>query len=187
MGETPSPVTELLLQWRRGDKSALDRLLPMVYSELRQIARRHLRRERVGHTLQPTALVHEAYVQLAGKDNPQWRDRIHFYAVASQLMRRVLVDHARRRNADKRGGGAIKVTLDEARDSAEEKATDLIALDDALQDLEKMDERKSKIIELRFFGGLDLDETAEVLGVSVSTVVKEAKVARAWLFEQLAK
>ncbi len=186
MALAPNEVTRLLARWRAGDPGAREELVPLVYSELRRLAQRHLRRERRGHTLEPTALVHEVYLKLVDRDHPQWRDRIHFYAVAAQLMRRILVDHARERAAAKRGGGALKVSLDEARDQAEEKAADLVALDDALEELSRLDPRKGRIIELRYFGGLTIDETAEVLAVSAPTVVSETRLARAWLFRAMA-
>jgi RNA polymerase sigma factor (TIGR02999 family) len=182
----PRDVTRLLRLWQQGDREASEELLPLVYGELRRIARRHLRAERDGHTLEATALVHEAYLRLAGGAELHWNDRVHFYAVAAQMMRRVLVDHARGRGAAKRGGSMIRVSLDEARDPAIESGADLVALDDALKSLEVIDPRKSRVIELRFFGGLTLDETAAVLGVSVPTVVKEARLARAWLHGQIA-
>jgi RNA polymerase sigma factor (TIGR02999 family) len=178
-------VTALLRRWREGDSQALDRLVPLVYPELRRLARRFLQRERPNHTLAPTALVHEAYLRLADKDHPKWQDRIHFYAVAAQLMRRILVDHARSRATAKRGGDVLQVPLDEARDQAAERTTDLLALDDALNRLEGQDPRKSRIIELRYFGGLTLEETAQFLEISVPTVVKEARMARAWLYSQM--
>jgi RNA polymerase sigma factor (TIGR02999 family) len=182
----PQQVTQLLQRWQGGDKDALEQLLPLIYNELRRLARRHLRRERADHTLAATGLVHEVYLRLAGGADWQWQNRVHFYAVSAQLMRRVLVDHARSRNAAKRGGSVIKVSLDEARDPAIESADDLVALDDALKELEKLDPRKSRIVDLRFFGGLTLEETAEVLGVSTPTVVKETRLARAWLYNQIA-
>lgn len=186
-------VTGLLRRWRAGDQSARDELLPLVYAELRRLAQRYLKRERPGHTLQPTALVHEAYLRLAASHSPQWNDRVHFYAVAAQLMRQVLVDHARSRGAQKRGGGVIKVSLDEEHDHLAQagldgtagNAADLLALDDALRDLEAVDGRKSRIIELRFFAGLSIEETAHVLGVSVPLVVKETRIARAFLLSAM--
>ncbi|MDP9121961.1 MAG: sigma-70 family RNA polymerase sigma factor [Acidobacteriota bacterium] len=182
----PQEVTQLLRLWQEGDEAAMERLLPLIYGELRRIARRYLRGERAGHTLEATALVHEVYLRLVGSADQQWHNRVHFYAVAARLMRRVLVDHARGRDAAKRGGGVIKVSLDEARDPAVEQETDVVALDDALKSLEIIDPRKSRIIDLRFFGGLTLEETAEVLGVSVPTVVKDTRIARAWLHNQIA-
>jgi RNA polymerase sigma factor (TIGR02999 family) len=181
----PENVTALLRRWQQGDQAATEELLPLVYGELRRIARRHLRGERHGHTLEATALVHEVYLRLSGGDELHWNDRVHFYAVAAQMMRRVLVDHARGRGAAKRGGSVVKVSLDEARDPAVESGADVVALDDALASLEALDPRKSRIVELRFFGGLTLEETAAVLGISVPTVVKETRLARAWLHRQI--
>lgn len=180
-------ITQLLAAWRSGDRGALDRLVPRVYGELRRVADRYLRRERSDHTLQPTALVHEAYLRLVGAERPAWRDRIHFYAVAAQVMRRILVDHARAHDADKRGGGARRVSLDEGIAKSAERAADLVALDDALQALAKIDPRKARIIELHYFAGLSVAETAEVLERSISTVVLEARLARAWLVAALAR
>lgn len=177
-------ITQLLAAWREGDRDALDRLVPRVYDELRRVADRHLRRERSDHTLQPTALVHEAYLRLTGAERPAWRDRLHFFAVAAQVMRRILVDHARARRAEKRGGGARLLPLDDGAAGAE-RAVELVALDDALEALAKVDPRKARIIELHYFAGLTVAETAEVLGRSVSTVVLEARLARAWLVSAL--
>lgn len=187
MKQPPAEVTQLLRRWQEGDPGASEELLPLVYGELRRIARRHLRGERDGHTLEATALVHEAYLRLVGGGSDlRWNDRVHFYAVAAQMMRRVLVDHARGRGAAKRGGSVVKVSLDEARDPAVETGADVVALDDALMSLEAIDPRKSRIVELRFFGGLTLEETAAVVGLSVPTVVKETRLARAWLHSQIA-
>jgi RNA polymerase sigma-70 factor, ECF subfamily len=180
-------VTQLLHRWQQGDQEASEQLLPLIYGELRRIARRHLRAERAGHTLEATALVHEVYLRLAGGSELHWNDRVHFYAVAAQMMRRVLVDHARSRGAEKRGGSVVKVSLEETQDPAVETGADVVALDDALRSLEVLDPRKSRIVELRFFGGLTLDETAAVLGISVPTVVKETRLARAWLHSQIAR
>ena len=181
----PEEVTALLEAWRQGDRHALDRLVPQVYSELRRIADRTLRGERAGHTLQPTALVHEAYLKLTGAERPRWNGRIHFFAVAAQLMRRVLVDHARARAAAKRGGDALFVPFDEGHDGAVERAAELIALDDALSALAALDPRKARILELHHFGGLSVEETAEVLGLSTSTIGLEARLARAWLLVEM--
>jgi RNA polymerase sigma factor (TIGR02999 family) len=179
----PGEISGLLTRWRDGDEAALGRLMPLVYAELRRIARRYLRGERSGHTLQPTALVHEAWIRLQGDDRPL-QNRAHFYAIAAHLMRQVLVDHARAQNAQKRGGGAVRVELEAAAAPAEQ-APELLALDEALAALEKLDPRKGRIIELRFFAGLSIDETAEVLGVSAPLVVKETRLARAWLHRAL--
>lgn len=161
------------------------RVLPLVYDELRQIASRQLRQERGGHTLQATAVVHEAYLRLRGLEGFEWSDRAHFFAFASRLIRRILVDHARHHNRAKRGGGLEKVTLAEAADLSLERAPDLVALDEALTNLEAIDPRKAAVVELRFFAGLSLDETAEQLGVSAETVGREWRRAKAWLYGQL--
>ncbi|HYL06679.1 MAG TPA: sigma-70 family RNA polymerase sigma factor [Thermoanaerobaculia bacterium] len=186
MKRAAKDVTQLLRRWQQGDQAATEELLPLIYGELRKIARRHLRAERHGHTLEATPQVHEVYLRLSGGAELHWNDRVHFYAVAAQMMRRVLVDHARGRDAAKRGGSVVKVSLDEARDPAVESGPAVVALDDALKSLEALDPRKSRIVELRFFGGLTLEETAAVLGVSVPTVVKETRLARAWLHSQIA-
>lgn len=180
-------VTQILLDWSNGDKAALDRLMPVVYSELRRLANRYMRRERPGQTLQTTALVHEAYVRLVDYKNMRWQDRAHFYAVAAQVMRRILVDRARARNAAKRGDAARRVSLAEADAVSNEQAADILDLDQALKELEELDPRKSQIIELRFFGGLNIDETAEVLGISPTTVQREWRSARAWLYKAIAE
>ena len=191
-GITPGgEVTRLLAAWRGGDARAVDRLLPLVYEELRSLSRRYLRRERIGHTLQSAALVNEAYLRLVGKDHPQLEDRTHFMAVAAQQMRRILVDHARNHAAEKRGGGVPNVSLDADSDPLlgmavnEPKAAELLALDQALSELAELDARKAEIVELRYFGGLTLDECAELLGVSTSTVNNETRLARAWLHRRL--
>ena len=178
-------VTELLLAWQAGDQTALDKLLPAVQPELRRIARRHMAGERPGHVLQPTALVNEAYLRLTASKDVQWQGRAHFFAVAAQVMRRILVDYARERARIKRGGGAFRISLSDADHLAILQRTDLVALDDALNALEKFDRRKSKVIELRFFGGLSLQETADVLQVSVGTVRRDWSLARAWLYREL--
>ena len=182
----PEPtVTAILQQWKGGDRDALRRLLPLVYQELRRQAEVYLRRERPDHTLQPTALVHETYLRLADKLQPRWRDRVHFHAVACQLMRRILVDHARRHNAAKRGGDLLRVSLHDDAVQVEGRTADLLALDRALEELADQDPRMARIIELRFFGGLTLDETARTLDVSVPTVVNETRLARAWLYRAM--
>ena len=178
-------VTELLLAWQAGDHAALDKLLPAIQPELRRIARRHMAGERRGHLLQPTALVNEAYLKLAASKDVQWQGRVHFFAVAGQVMRRTLVDYARERARAKRGGGALLISLSNADDRAMPRPPDVMALDDALNALEKFDRRKSKVIELRFFGGLSLAETAAVLQVSVGTVRRDWSLARAWLYREL--
>ncbi len=181
-----SDVTELLLEWRRGDKAALDRLTPLVYDELRRIAHRYMRGERGGHTLETTALVNEAYLRLAGQQRVEWQDRAHFFAVTAQVMRHVLIDHARRRHYAKRGGdNAQQVPLEEAHAMSGERAAELIALDEALEKLAQLDSRKSRVVELRYFGGLSLEETAAVLEVSVMTVRRDWRAARAWLYKEV--
>jgi RNA polymerase sigma factor (TIGR02999 family) len=179
MTATPEHVTQLLESFRRGDAMAADELLPLVYQELRRIAAAYLRRERREHTLQPTALVHEAYVRLAGQRDQTWQNRAHFVGIAAQMMRRILVDHARRRKAGKRDG--VRVALDSKFDASAERDPDLIALDDALRDLEALDPQLIRIIELRYFGGLTTREAAEVLGISPRTFEREWATARAWL------
>lgn len=182
---TPQEITALLLAWGNGDKAALDQLMPLVYDELRRIAHRYLGRERVGHTLQSAALVNEAYLKLIGERQMDWQNRAHFFAVAAQLMRMILVDYARTRNRDRRGGGAQRVSLEDALAVADEQSADLVALDDAMKALAAFDERKSKVAELRFFGGLSIEETAEVLHISPVTVMREWRLAKAWLYRQL--
>jgi RNA polymerase sigma factor (TIGR02999 family) len=175
----------LLVAWGKGDAAALERLVPLVQHELHRIAERCMRRERAGHTLQTTALVNEAYVRLVDVQRINWHDRAHFLAMSARLMRRVLVDHARARKYQKRGGGAVKVTLVEELGGSNERPHDLVALDDALEALAKIDERKSRVIELRFFGGLSVEETASVLKVSADTVMRDWKLAKAWLLREL--
>jgi len=178
-------LTQLLLDWRRGDRAALDKLMPLVYNELRRIARRYMRGERAWHTLESAALVNEAYLRLADIDDLDWRDRAHFFAMSSTLMRRILVDHARSRNYAKRGGARPKLSLSKADRLADTPDLDLLALDDALKTLAAMNEQQGQIIELRFFGGLTIEETAEALGVSPTTVERGWTVARAWLRREL--
>ena len=178
-------ISRLLGAWRDGDSQAFERLIPLVYAELRRVADGYLRRERAGHSLDPTDLVHETYLRLADKNHPRWRDRVHFYAVAAQLMRRVLVDHARRARAAKRGGGAVRLPLDQADGAAIGPETDILALDAALSELEKIDPRRARVVELRYLAGLTIDEAAEALGVSKTTVIDDARLARAWLFDHL--
>ncbi|MEM6457430.1 MAG: sigma-70 family RNA polymerase sigma factor [Acidobacteriota bacterium] len=174
-----APVTHLLHAWRAGDDDALDALTRAVYDELRRLARRHMRGERSGHLLQTTALVHEAYMRLIDVEIP-WQDRGHFFAVAARMMRRVLVDHARKRQAAKRGGGEAALTLEEGR-IALDRPNGVLELDDALKDLAKVDERKAQVVELRFFGGLTIEETASVLGIGHATVERDLRMAKAWL------
>jgi len=178
-------VTELLVRWRGGDKAALDALMPLVYSELRRIANRYLQGERSDHTLQSTALVHEAYVRMTNQQLPQWQNRAHFFAVAAQLMRQILVDHARTHRASKRGGDVYKLALEDAEEQRQPVDVDVVALDDALKTLAAMDSQQSRVVELKFFGGLSNEDTAEVLGVSTSTVKRDWTTARAWLFREL--
>jgi RNA polymerase sigma-70 factor (ECF subfamily) len=186
MATPPTPdITRLLVDWSEGRREALDQLMPVVYQELHKIAGSYLRRERAEHTLQPTALIHEAYLRLVAPNVPSFRSRSHFYGVAAHVMRQILVEHARARGAAKRGGGGRKVSLDDVTLFSEERTADLVALDDALTTLEAFDERKSKVIELRFFGGLSLDDTAEALGVSVATISRELRLAQAWLQREL--
>ena len=179
-------VTSLLLASSRGDQEALDKLLPLVYTELRRIANNYLHKERSDHTLQPTALVHEAYLRLIDQ-NVSWQNRAHFFGVAAEMMRRILIDHARKHQAQKRGSGGIKLALDEAIDVADERASDLIALDEALKALAEFDPQKSRIVELRFFGGLSIEETAEVLGIGTATVIRQWRLAKAWLYDEVSK
>ncbi len=186
---TPSPeeVTQLLVAWESGDQAALNQLMPLVYDELHQIAHRYLRRERADHTLQTTALVNEAYLKLVGEKHPNWQSRAHFFAAAANVMRHILVDYARTRNRARRGGGAQQVPLDDALIVSTERATELLVLDDALKSLEKFDVRKSRIAELRYFGGLSVEETAEVLHVSPTTILREWRLTKAWLHHEMSK
>jgi RNA polymerase sigma-70 factor, ECF subfamily len=178
-------VTLLLAKWAKGDQQALDELTPLVYKELRKLAASYLRKERQGHTLQPTALVHEAYVRLVRQGSPSWQSRSHFFGVAARLMRQILVDHARRRKAGKRDGSRAKVSLDEALSFRKERTEDLVALDDGLVALEKIDPRKSKAVELRYFAGLSMEEIAKTLDVSEVTVRRDLRMAEAWLHHQM--
>ena len=183
MAAAPSPVTELLLRWSEGDSAAREQLIPLVYSELRRIARRCLASQ-PPNTLQSTALVHEAYLRLAGT-SIRWEDRVHFFAVSAQLMRRILVDYSRRKRAQKRGGDAVTLLLDENLAVPAERELDLIALDDALNELAAMDERQARLVELRFFAGLSIEETAHALAISPATVKREWATARLWLLQQI--
>jgi len=180
-------ITQMLIELADGDESAVDQILPVVYDELRRLAGSYLRRERSDHTLQPTALVHEAYMKLIDQRQVRWQNRAHFFGIAAQVMRRILMDHARKHKADKRGGSADKLPIDEeilvvSTDSSDQ----LLALDDALHTLAAMDPNKAKIVELRYFGGLSIEETAEVMGVSVPTINRQWRMAKAWLYGQLA-
>ena len=182
----PSPhVTTLLLAWGNGDEHALDELIPLVHRELRGMAQRAMAGEHAGHTLQPTALVNEVYLRLVDIKSVQWNDRAHFFALSARLMRRILVDLARSKRNQKRGGGVPTVSLDDASIPAQERAKDLVALDEALQRLSALDPRRSQVVELRFFGGLGVEETAEVLNVSRHTVMRDWTLARTWLFREL--
>jgi len=177
-------VSALLRAWSDGDPSALEKLTPVVYDELHRLARRYMRRERAGHSLQTTALVNEAYMRLVDYKRMQWQNRAHFFAVSAQLMRRILVERARRHNL-KRGGGVPHVSLDEVAVVAGDRPTDLVALDDAMNALAQIDARKAQVVEMRFFGGLNVEETAEVLGVSPVTVMRDWSFAKAWLYREL--
>lgn len=184
-GEAASgDVTTILRAWRDGDATALDRLTPIVYEELHRLARQYMRRERPGHSLQASALVNEAYMRLVDYTRMQWQDRAHFFAISAQLMRRILVDHARRRNL-KRGGGIVHISLDDAALIGGEMAVDLVALDDAMHALAQVDPRKVQVVEMRFFGGLSVEETAVALGVSPITVMRDWSAAKAWLYRDL--
>jgi RNA polymerase sigma factor (TIGR02999 family) len=178
-------VTELLLEWRRGDSNALDRLTPLVYGELRRIAHRYMQGEREGHTLQTTALVNEAYLRLVGQQRIEWQNRAHFFGVMAQVMRHVLIDHARGRSSAKREGFSHHVPLEESAAMTEARAAELVALDEALNELAELDPRKSRVVELRYFGGLSLEETANVLEVSVMTVRRDWRAAKAWLYKKM--
>ena len=180
-------ITQLLLAWNQGDEQALNRLVPLVHGELHRLAHRYMAGERPGHPLQTTALINEAYLRLIDSSRVRWQNRAHFFAVSAQLMRRILVDVARARAKLKRGGDAIQVSLDEAMDMPRDPGPDLIALDDALTMLAAFDERKSKVIELRFFGGMSVEETAEVLGISPMTVMRDWGLAKVWLLRELEK
>jgi len=182
---SPAEVTRLLVAWRGGDAGALDRLLPLVYAELRRVAHRYMRDERPNHPLQTTALVHEAYLRLIDVTRVDWQSRNHFFAVSARLMRRILVEAARRRNADKRGGDASHVALDEAFVPAADRGADLLALDEALEHLAALAPRKARVVELRYFAGLSVKETADVLGVSVETVMRDWRMAKLWLQRDL--
>jgi RNA polymerase sigma factor (TIGR02999 family) len=181
----PQPITLILQDLADGDKDALNRLVPLVYAELRKLADSHLRKERPGNTLQPTALVHEAYIRLVGQDQPDFRSRSHFLGIASHVMRQILIDHARSRKAGKRGGGMPKYSLDEALNAAVERPSIMLAIDDALRELERKDPRKTKLIEMRFFGGLTAEESAAILELPVEKVRGELRVAQAWLQREL--
>lgn len=181
MAASPQEITQLLLKWSEGDRDALDRLTQLVYPELRRIARQHMRRESPAHTLQTSALINEAYLRLVDQQNTEWNDRVHFFAVAAQVMRHILIDHARKHRFAKRGGGAQLVSLDETAVLRQERAAEFVELDEALTRLEGLDARKSQIVELKFFGGLTVDEMAEALKLSPITIKREWRAAKAWL------
>lgn len=178
-------MTELLRDWSEGNESALERLMPLVYDELHRLAHQHMRREKAGHILQTSALINEAYLRLVDRPRIHWQNRAQFFGIAARVMRRILVDEARKRKSDKRGGDAIHVTLNEAKNVANEQATNVVALDNALKTLEAIDARQSKIVELRFFGGLSIEETADLLEVSPGTIMRDWTFARAWLRNEM--
>ena len=184
---TPSPqhVTQLLNDWSGGDQSARDKLMPLVYDELHRLAHRYMKRESPGHTLQTSALVNEAFVKLVDQRNVHWQNRAHFFGIAAQMMRRILVDYARSRSTAKRGGGAAQISLDESLIVSNERTAEIVNVHEALERLAEFDARKSQIVELRFFGGLSIEETAEVLGVSPGTVMRDWTMAKAWLHREL--
>jgi len=188
MGPQPGgDVTQLLVNWSNGDQGAAEALMPLVYGELRRLAGSYLRRERSDHTLQSTALVHEAFIRLVDQREVHWKSRAHFYGIAAQMIRRILVDHARNRQAGKRGSGAIKLSLDDAHELLIPQELNVLRLDDALNELAALDERQSRVVELRFFTGLSLEETAEVMKLSTATVKREWSSARAWLFREMTR
>jgi RNA polymerase sigma factor (TIGR02999 family) len=187
MPPTSHDVTQLLIEWSNGDRAALDKLMPLVHGELRQMAKRHMARQRGGHTLQTTALINEAFLKLVGQQEKHWQNRSHFFGVAARAMRCILVDYARSKQYAKRGAGARQVSLDEALTVSEERAAELVALDDALEELAKVDPRKCRVVELRYFGGLSVEETAEALKVSAVTVMRDWSMAKAWLHRELSR
>lgn len=187
MVESRQNITELLLSWSNGNKEALDQILPVVYDELRKQAANYLRRERAGHTLQTTALIHEAYIRLVDQRNVRWQNRAHFFGISAQMMRRILVDHARAKARAKRGGSDIRVSLDDANLTTKEADLDIVALDEALDRLAKIDEQQSRVVELRFFSGLTVEETAEVLKISPATVKRDWSMAKAWLHREVTR
>jgi RNA polymerase sigma factor (TIGR02999 family) len=180
-----TPVTKLLVRWREGDRDALEELMPLVYDELRRLARHYLSKERSDHTLQSTALVHEAYLRLAGGNAPNWQNRAHFFGVAAHIMRQILIEHARGRGAAKRGGNALRLEIDEALALPQRIDVDVVALDKALNELSELDTQQGRIVELRFFGGLTIEDTSEVLGISPATVKRDWVTARAWLYRAM--
>jgi len=182
---SPATITQLLIKWRNGDQAALDELAPLVYSELRRLARHYLRAERPGHTLQPSDLVHEAYLRLVDEKDIDWQNRAHFFGVAAVRMRHILVERARSRRAAKRGGGEYRLTLSEADRLTDKRDVNLLALDEALRRLEALDPQKSRVVELRYFGGLTIEETAEAMKISPATVKRDWSMARAWLRSEI--
>jgi RNA polymerase sigma factor (TIGR02999 family) len=187
MPPTSHDVTQLLIEWSNGDQAALEKLMPLVHGELREMAKRHMARQRGGHTLQTTALINEAFLKLVGQQEKHWQNRSHFFGVAARAMRCILVDYARSKQYAKRGAGARQVSLDEALTVSEERAAELVALDDALEELAKVDPRKCRVVELRYFGGLSVEETAEALKVSAVTVMRDWSMAKAWLHRELSR
>jgi RNA polymerase sigma factor (TIGR02999 family) len=187
MADVSGNITELLAGYARGDKEVLDKLMPIVYDELRRQASRYLRREQAGHTLQTTALIHEAYVRLVDQRHVQWQNRAHFFGIAAQMMRRILVDHARTKKRVKRGGSDVKVSLADATIPVKQRDLDVVALDEALNRLAEIDEQQSRVVELRFFSGLTVEETAEVMGISPATVKRDWSMAKAWLHRELSR
>jgi RNA polymerase sigma factor (TIGR02999 family) len=187
MAAIPQEITQLLLSWSKGDKAALDQLIPLVYPELRRLAQRYMRQENSAHTLQTSALINEAYLRIVDQQDVQWQDRAHFFAVAAQVMRHILIDHARSHHYAKRGAGALHVPLDETAVISKERASEFVALDDALSSLATIDARKSQLVELRFFGGLTVEEIAEVMKLSPITIKREWRSAKAWLHLEISK
>ena len=185
--ERKNQVTQILDDWSGGDREAPERLMPLVYDEMRRIARSFISRERQGHTLQPTALVNEAYLRLVDQNSVTWQSRAHFYSVAASMMRRVLIDHARTRATEKRGGGAVRLSLEDVQVPVEERAANFVAMDEALERLSQFNERGRQIVEMRFYAGMTEEEIAEVLGVSTRTVLRDWKAARVWLFRELSE
>jgi RNA polymerase sigma factor (TIGR02999 family) len=186
-GERKNQVTQILHDWSGGDREAPERLMPLVYDEMRRIARSFISRERQGHTLQPTALVNEVYLRLVDQNSLTWQSRAHFYSVAASMMRRVLIDHARAHATEKRGGGAIRLSIEDVQVPVEERAANFVAMDEALERLSQFNERGRKIVEMRFYAGMSEEEIAEVLGVSTRTVLRDWKAARVWLFRELSQ
>jgi RNA polymerase sigma factor (TIGR02999 family) len=183
----PNDITQLLLKWSKGSPAALEDLIPLIYPELRRLARRYMRQENPAHTLQTSALINEAYLRLAGQQSVEWQDRAHFFAVAAQVMRHILIDHARRHQVFRRGGGLLRVSLDETAVASHQRALEFMALDDALTKLAAVDARKSQIVEMRFFGGLTVEEIADVMKLSPITIKREWRAAKAWLHLEISQ